>query len=58
MTDAKPRRGQPPKPPELVRQSLTVRLPPDVRAWVDAQPGSASRYIEGLIRADRERRGD
>lgn len=35
------------------KQSLTIRLPPDVRDRALAQPESASVYIERLIRADK-----
>lgn len=34
------------------KQSLTIRLPPEVKAWALAGPGGASAYIEMLIRSD------
>lgn len=34
------------------KQSLTIRLPPEIRGKAMAQPESASVYIERLIRAD------
>lgn len=42
-------RGAPRKP--VVRESLTVRITPGLRAWVDSQPGSASRVVERALLA-------
>jgi hypothetical protein len=38
---------------EVKKQSLTIRLSPDIKAKALAQPVTASAYIENLIKMDR-----
>ena len=42
-------RGAPRK--EVIRESLTVRVLPGLREWIDTQPGSASRVVERALLA-------
>jgi hypothetical protein len=37
---------------EVKKQSLTIRLSPEIKAKALSQPESASAYIEGLIGSD------
>jgi len=42
-------RGAPRK--EVIRESLTVRILPGLRAWIDTQPGTASKVVERALLA-------
>ena len=42
-------RGAPRK--KVIRESLTVRILPGLRAWIDTQPGTASKVVERALLA-------
>lgn len=46
-----PRPGAGRKSADEKRVALQIRLPPDLVAWLDRQPGSRTGIIERLVRA-------
>lgn len=56
MTETKKKKmGRPPKPASERGKMMKVYFPPDVEAWIRAQPSTLSGTLTDLVRAEMAR---